>query len=93
MKVKSENIEDTFNSISRGDLKKKMYEHVAKPFKSDDEDVFKSICGGNLKKKISETAVNYFKSTQLMFTSLDRFTILVKVTGLLCMETMGRHVC
>jgi hypothetical protein len=34
MKVKSENVEDTFNSISGGDLKKKMFEHLVKPFKS-----------------------------------------------------------
>jgi hypothetical protein len=34
MKVKCENVEDTLNSISGGDLKKKMFEHVAEPFKS-----------------------------------------------------------
>jgi hypothetical protein len=62
---------------------------------NDDAHFFNSICGGELKKKISDNVVKTFKSTHFMYTSLDNSVSisLVKVTGLLSMVTVGRHIC
>ncbi len=54
--------DDVFDTITEGDLKKKMSQHVMETVKSnfEDENVFKSIYGGDLRKKIAEN--NTFKS-------------------------------
>jgi hypothetical protein len=71
-------------------------EDVVKPLKSksEDEDIFKSICGGDFKeKKILNLWQIVLSQSQLMYTSLDHSTRLVKVAGLLCGVIVGKHMC
>jgi hypothetical protein len=57
--------DDVLDTITEGDLKKKMSQHVVETvkFNSKDENVFKSICGRDLRKKIAEN--NTFKSNSV----------------------------
>ncbi len=55
IKIERKKDEDDFNSISEGDLKKKMSQHLAiKIEKKKDDDIFNAISEGNLKKKMSQ---------------------------------------
>ncbi len=49
IKIEKKTDDDVFDTITEGDLKKKMSQHVAETVKSnsEDENVFKSMCGGD----------------------------------------------
>jgi hypothetical protein len=54
---------DDFNSISEGDLKKKMSQHMAiKIERKKDNDIFNTICERDLKKNMSQHVTETFKS-------------------------------
>ena len=54
IKIERKKDDDIFNTISEGDLKKKMSRHVAEIFKSNskDENIFKSICVKDFQVKL-----------------------------------------
>ncbi len=72
--------DDVFDTITKGDLKKKMSQHVVETvkFNSKDENVFKSIGGSNLRKK--NAGNNTFKS----------ILVDIHITGPFCYKKTGK---